>query len=69
MTTDHLNVEIPVHQVPSRLLDTSKCPKPHIDAFENYKKIHEESINDPQGFWGKVNIFILFLYFIISFSY
>ncbi|RGB26371.1 acetyl-coenzyme A synthetase [Rhizophagus diaphanus] len=43
----------PVHQVPSRLLDSSKCPKPHIDSFEKYKKIYEESIKDPQAFWGK----------------
>ncbi|CAB4378545.1 unnamed protein product [Rhizophagus irregularis] len=42
-----------VHQVPSRLLDSSKCPKPHIDSFEKYKKIYEESIKDPQAFWGK----------------
>lgn len=45
-----------VHQVPSRLLDSSKCPKPHIDSFEKYKKIYEESIKDPQAFWGKVSV-------------
>jgi acetyl-CoA synthetase len=44
-----------VHQVPSRLLDASKCPKPYVDSFENYKKIYEESIKDPQAFWGKVS--------------
>ncbi|GBC05605.1 hypothetical protein RclHR1_06310001 [Rhizophagus clarus] len=42
-----------VHQVPSRLLDASKCPKPHIDSFETYKKLYEESIKDPQKFWGE----------------
>jgi acetyl-CoA synthetase len=45
-----------VHEVPSRLLDASKCPKPHVDSFENYKKLYEESIKDPHAFWGKVSI-------------
>ena|ERR1051325_1435960 len=56
MSTDHLNIKIPVYQVPSRLLDTSKCPKPHVDSLNKYKQLYEESINDPQAFWGRVSL-------------
>ncbi|CAJ0841094.1 18949_t:CDS:10 [Entrophospora sp. SA101] len=42
---DHLNIDIPTHQVPSRLLPAH--PKPHIDSFENYKQLYNESITKP----------------------
>ncbi|CAI2181666.1 686_t:CDS:2 [Funneliformis geosporum] len=53
MSTDHMNIDIPTYQVPSRILDSSKCPKPHVDSIEKYKQLYEESIKDPQTFWGR----------------
>nr|CAG8478547.1 14406_t:CDS:10 [Entrophospora candida] len=42
---DHLNIDIPTHQVPSRLLPAH--PKPHVNSFENYKQLYNESITKP----------------------
>ncbi|CAG8525053.1 5376_t:CDS:2 [Racocetra fulgida] len=52
MSTDHLNVEVKLHPVPKCLLDSSINPTPHVSSFEQYKKLYEESINNPTKFWG-----------------
>jgi acetyl-CoA synthetase len=28
--------------------------KAHINSMDQYRKMYEESINDPDAFWGKV---------------
>ncbi|KAJ3257484.1 acetyl-CoA synthetase, partial [Chytriomyces hyalinus] len=45
---------IPTHAVPARLLDESKCPKPHVSSLEQYKQMHQESVENPVGFWRKM---------------
>lgn len=45
----------PVFQVPKRLLN-GDLPKPHIVGFDEYKKLWEQSVNDPDTFFGNVTI-------------
>lgn len=45
-----------IHQVPARLLSGKGVPKPHISSFEQYKTMWEESVNQPDKFFGNVNI-------------
>ena len=30
------------------------CAKAHVKSFEEYQKLYERSIKDPEGFWGEV---------------
>ena len=32
---------------------------PHIKDFDEYKQLYDESINNPQGFFKKIGIFVL----------
>ncbi|KAI9296481.1 acetyl-coenzyme A synthetase [Neoconidiobolus thromboides FSU 785] len=43
----------PIHDVPSRLFDATKYPKPHFSSFEHYQTEHKESITNPNKFWGE----------------
>ena len=43
----------PVYPVPKRLLEAG-VPKPHVSSFNDYKKLWEESVNEPDKFFGKV---------------
>ncbi|KAG9306981.1 hypothetical protein G9A89_000895 [Geosiphon pyriformis] len=45
--------EIQVHPVPERL-KSPDFPKPHINSFEQYQELYQESIQDPTAFWGKL---------------
>lgn len=47
----------PVFEVPKRLLN-GELPKPHIVGFDEYKKLWEQSVNDPDTFFGNVSIII-----------
>ncbi|KAH6984481.1 acetyl-coenzyme A synthetase-like protein 1 [Ilyonectria sp. MPI-CAGE-AT-0026] len=43
---------IPVFGTPEGML--AKHPsKPHLESFENYKQLYQESINSPREFWSK----------------
>ncbi|CAG8471446.1 15888_t:CDS:2 [Acaulospora morrowiae] len=53
MSTDHLNIEFALHQIPERLLDESKNPKPHVHSIEKYNELYQESISNPKEFWGR----------------
>lgn len=44
----------PVFPVPERLLNAG-CPKPFISSMEQYKQMWEESVNDPEKFFGNVS--------------
>ncbi|KAJ3299017.1 acetyl-CoA synthetase [Borealophlyctis nickersoniae] len=39
---------------PERLLDASENPRPHVASLEEYKTLYEESVRDPDAFWGKL---------------
>ncbi|KAI9275543.1 acetyl-coenzyme A synthetase [Phascolomyces articulosus] len=43
----------PVYPVPQRLLGPG-VPKPHIASLDEYKKLWEESVNEPEKFFGKL---------------
>ncbi|KAI9320820.1 acyl-activating enzyme [Dichotomocladium elegans] len=40
--------------VPERLLSGGICPKPHVSSFEEYKALWEQSITNPDAFFGKL---------------
>lgn len=42
-----------VYPVPSRLLAGGSCPTPHVVGMDQYKKMWEESVNDPDTFFSK----------------
>ncbi|CAO3692802.1 hypothetical protein G6F70_008525 [Rhizopus microsporus] len=42
------------YPVPSRLLNDNQLPKPFISSFEEYQKLWEESVNDPNAFFGNL---------------
>lgn len=44
-----------VYAVPSRLLNDKTLPKPFISNFEEYKQKWQESVNDPNKFFGSVS--------------
>ena len=44
----------PVYQVPARLLDPSQCPPPHVSSLAQYRSMWEDSILDPNAFWGRM---------------
>lgn len=50
-----------VYPVPSRLLAGGSCPTPHVVGMDQYKKMWEESVNDPDTFFSKASIY----YFVI----
>lgn len=31
-------------------------PKPFVTSMDQYKQMYEQSINDPDAFWGKVGL-------------
>ncbi|KAI9499589.1 acyl-activating enzyme [Zychaea mexicana] len=43
----------PIYPVPQRLLGEG-VPKPHISSIDDYKKLWEQSVNDPDSFFGKL---------------
>ncbi|KAJ8652469.1 acetyl-coenzyme A synthetase [Lichtheimia ornata] len=43
-----------VYPVPSRLLAGGSCPTPHVVGMDQYKKMWEESVNDPDTFFSKL---------------
>ncbi|KAF7731538.1 acetyl-CoA synthetase [Apophysomyces ossiformis] len=45
---------IPVHQVPARLLDAKQCPTPHINSLDKYKAMWKESVEQPDKFFGNL---------------
>ncbi|RKP34349.1 putative acetyl-CoA synthetase [Dimargaris cristalligena] len=44
----------PIHSVPARLLDPAQCPTPHITSMEQYRTMYDQSLNDPDTFWGNM---------------
>lgn len=50
-----------VYQVPPRLLNGKGLPKPHVSSFAQYKEMWEESVNQPDKFFGNVCSFLLLL--------
>lgn len=58
--TAEQQVEIPVHPVPKRLLDAALCPKPHVSSIEQYREMWQESVEQPEKFFG--NVSILYIY-------
>ncbi|ORX58690.1 acetyl-coenzyme A synthetase [Hesseltinella vesiculosa] len=47
MTQEH----IAVHPVPERLLN-APCPKPHISSLDDYRQLWQESVDNPDKFFG-----------------
>lgn len=45
-----------VFPVPQRLLSGKGVPTPFVSSFEQYKELWEESVNNPNKFFGNVNI-------------
>ncbi|GAA5795343.1 acetyl-coenzyme A synthetase [Helicostylum pulchrum] len=43
-----------LYQVPPRLLNGKGLPKPHVSSFEQYKEMWEESVNQPDKFFGNL---------------
>ncbi|KAL1928000.1 hypothetical protein VTP01DRAFT_3405 [Rhizomucor pusillus] len=52
--TAEQQVEIPVHPVPKRLLDAALCPKPHVSSIEQYREMWQESVEQPEKFFGNL---------------
>lgn len=48
------NPEDTLYPVPARLLDKAQCPEPYITSVEQYQKMHRQSIDQPEEFFGKV---------------
>lgn len=46
MDVSHDNLKYPP---PSRLLNES-----HVKSFEEYKQMHQRSVDDPEAFWGEI---------------
>ncbi|KAG2221613.1 hypothetical protein INT45_005187 [Circinella minor] len=46
--------QIAAHPVPQRLLDESRCPKPHVSSLEQYKSMWQESVDQPEKFFGNL---------------
>ncbi|KAK7419252.1 acetyl-coenzyme A synthetase 2 [Neonectria punicea] len=42
---------IPVYDPPEEMLAKHRV-NPHLESFENYKQLHQKSINSPSEFWG-----------------
>lgn len=58
---DNNNSSEAVYPVPSRLLAGGNCPTPHVVGMDQYKKMWEESIHDPDTFFSKASKFIIIL--------
>ncbi|SAM01583.1 hypothetical protein [Absidia glauca] len=43
--------EIKIHQVPERLL-SSACPTPHVNSLDTYRQLWQESVDNPEKFFG-----------------
>ncbi|ORE05635.1 acyl-activating enzyme [Rhizopus microsporus var. microsporus] len=57
MTVNEANTrmsEEKTYPVPSRLLNDKQLPKPFISSFEEYQKMWEESVNNPNAFFGNL---------------
>ncbi|KAG0074070.1 acetyl-CoA synthetase [Linnemannia elongata] len=48
------NPEDTLYPVPARLLDKAQCPEPYITSVEQYQKMHRQSIDQPEEFFGKL---------------
>ncbi|KAF9123088.1 acetyl-CoA synthetase [Mortierella sp. 14UC] len=48
------NLEDALYPVPARLLDATQCPEPYISSVEQYRKMHRQSIDHPEEFFGKL---------------
>lgn len=43
----------PIYPVGKRLL-SANAPKPYVSSMDEYKQLWEQSVNQPQEFFGKV---------------
>ncbi|KAK3830522.1 MAG: acetyl-coenzyme A synthetase [Linnemannia elongata] len=48
------NPDDTLYPVPARLLDKTQCPEPYITSVEQYQKMHRQSIDHPEEFFGKL---------------
>lgn len=55
-----------VYQVPPRLLSGKGLPKPHVSSFAQYKEMWEESVNQPDKFFGNVCSFYYYYSYCID---
>jgi acetyl-CoA synthetase len=53
MTADTVSPADPTFPVPARLL--AGKPTPHVTSFDQYKAMWEQSVKDPQTFFGNVS--------------
>lgn len=61
MTIEPVPVE-KIYPVPPRLLSNKGVPTPFVSSMDQYKKMWEESVNEPNKFFGDVsNYFSCFL--------
>ena len=47
--------------VPERLLDPKECPTPYISSREQYDELYRQSIEQPDLFFGKVQLLFFVL--------
>jgi hypothetical protein len=45
------------------VLTNPAWPKAHVASMDAYKKLHDQSMNDPDAFWTKVGLRSLLLFF------
>lgn len=57
MTAD----QVPVHPVPERLANAQGCPKPFVSSLEQYRTMWQESVDQPDKFFGNVRSTYLIL--------
>ncbi|KAF9896156.1 acetyl-CoA synthetase, partial [Lobosporangium transversale] len=43
-----------LYPVPQRLLDPAQCPEPYISSLQQYKELYQQSIEQPDEFFGKL---------------
>jgi hypothetical protein len=54
MTTEH---EAPAGEDQLFPVPTNPAwPKAHVGSMDAYKKLHDQSMNDPDAFWAKVGL-------------
>lgn len=57
----------PIFPVPERLL--ANKPAPYVASLEQYKALWEESVNDPENFFGNVSYWGFIFIFISSYKH
>jgi hypothetical protein len=58
---DHANPHSVVYPIPKSLQESA-----HIRGLESYKSLYEYSIKNPEEFWKKVCLFLIFLVLLCS---